>query len=416
MSNYLAIATVTAILQQMLQTGIANDVPGARVTTIRPDNAGSGVPDTGINIFLYQASPNPAWRNADIRTRRPKDNLIKQAQAGLDLYYLLTFYGNEQELEPQRLLGSTIQTIVDQPIITPDIINQVIDSSSFPFLATSTLDQQVQLVQFIPLPMTTEELSRLWSIFFQLPYSLSFGFQATAIIIEGRKSGKAPLPVRLRQFYTVPDQPLIEQIKSLEGINQPITVNSTLKITGKQLLGNQTQIQIGEARIIPQEITEAKITLQLSALSAQEFNSLKAGVQGLQVVHLIQNRLIANSSQRIESNVIPLILRPIITINPQTDNLEEVEDDLYSGMIEIQIDLRVGLKQRAFLLLNGISSDNLKSYIFAARRRNQNSHTLTFSLENVKQGDYLVRVQIDGAESMLNVDNDRYSGPILHIP
>ena len=178
--------------------------------------------------------------------------------------------------------------------------------------------------------MTTEELSRLWSIFFQLPYSLSFGFQATAIIIEGRKSGKAPLPVRLRQFYTVPDQPLIEQIKSLEGINQPITVNSTLKITGKQLLGNQTQIQIGEARIIPQEITEAKITLQLSALSAQEFNSLKAGVQGLQVVHLIQNRLIANSSQRIESNVIPLILRPIITINPQTDNLEEVEDDLAS--------------------------------------------------------------------------------------
>ncbi|MEL7038222.1 MAG: DUF4255 domain-containing protein [Cyanobacteria bacterium J06592_8] len=415
MSNYLAIATVTAILQQMLQAGIANDVPGARVTTIRPDNAGSGVPDTGINIFLYQASPNPAWRNADLRTRRPKDNLIKQAQAGLDLYYILTFYGNEQELEPQRLLGSALQTIVDQPIITPEIISQVINSSSFPFLVASTLDQQVQLVQFIPLPMTTEELSRLWSIFFQIPYSLSFGFQATAVLIEGRKPGKVPLPVRLPQFYVVPNQPLIEQIETLDGINQPITANSRLKIRGKQLSGGQTQIQIGAARVIPQEIDDTEISLQISALSSQHFNSLRAGVQGLQVVHFIQDRLMTNSNQTLESNVMPLILRPTITINHQEIDLEEIEDDFYWGEIQIQVDLRVGFKQRAFLLLNGISDQNSLSYIFPAKRRNRNSHTLTFSLENVKLGDYLVRVQIDGAESILTVDNNRYSGPILHV-
>ncbi|MEB3282836.1 MAG: DUF4255 domain-containing protein [Lyngbya sp.] len=415
MSNYLAIATVTAILQQMLQTGIANDVPGARVTTIRPDNAGGGVPDTGINIFLYQASPNPAWRNADLRTRRPKDNLIKQAQAGLDLYYLLTFYGNEQELEPQRLLGSAIQTIVDQPIITPEMIGQVINSNSFPFLTASTLDEQVQLVQFIPVPMTTEELSRLWSIFFQLPYSLSFGFQATAVLIEGRKPGKAPLPVRSRQFYAVPNQPMIEQIEPSNGINQPITANSTLNIRGKQLLGEQTRIHIGGARVIPQDITDTQITLDISALSSQEFNSLRAGLQGLQVVHFIRDRLSSNSNRTLESNVIPLILRPTITINSEEINFEEIEDNLYSGEIEIQVDLRVGFKQRVFLLLNGISDQNSQSYIFSAKRRTRNSHILTFSLENIKLGDYLVRMQIDGAESLLTVDNDRYSGPILHV-
>jgi hypothetical protein len=416
MSNYLAIATVTAILQQMLQTGIANHVPGARVTMIRPDNAGSGVPDTGINIFLYQASPNLAWRNADFGSRRPKENLIKQAQMGLDLFYLLTFYGNEQELEPQRLLGSAIQTIIDQPTITPEMINRVVNSYSFPFLATSTLDEQVQVIKLSLLPITSEELSRLWSTLFQLPYSLSLGFQATAILIEGRKLGKAPLPVRVRQFYFVPNQPMIEQVEPSAGINQPIIASSTLNIRGKQLLGNQTQIQIGEARVIPQDISESQITLNFSALSSEDFNNLRAGVQGLQVIHASTDPIFAHSNRMIESNVIPLILRPTITIHPHRRNLEEVEVGLYSGDIEIQVDLRIGFKQRVFLLLNGITGENSESYIFAAKRRTRQTHTLIFSLENVKIGDYLARVQIDGAESPLNVDNDRYSGPILQIP
>jgi hypothetical protein len=118
----------------------------------------------------------------------------------------------------------------------------------------------------------------------------------------------------------------------------------------------------------------------------------------------------------IESNVIPLILRPTITIHPHRRNLEEVEVGLYSGDIEIQVDLRIGFKQRVFLLLNGITGENYESYIFAAKRRTRQTHTLIFSLENIKIGDYLARVQIDGAESPLNVDNDRYSGPILQIP
>ena len=38
MSNYLAIATVTATLQRTLQQTVQLDVEGARVTTTRPEN------------------------------------------------------------------------------------------------------------------------------------------------------------------------------------------------------------------------------------------------------------------------------------------------------------------------------------------------------------------------------------------
>lgn len=40
MSNYLAIATVTATLQRTLQQSLQIDVEGARVTTNRPENTG----------------------------------------------------------------------------------------------------------------------------------------------------------------------------------------------------------------------------------------------------------------------------------------------------------------------------------------------------------------------------------------
>ena len=69
MSNHLAIATVTATLRDVVFSSVSADVPGADVTMVRPDGAGSGVPTTGVNIFLYQVSPSAAARNEDLPTR-----------------------------------------------------------------------------------------------------------------------------------------------------------------------------------------------------------------------------------------------------------------------------------------------------------------------------------------------------------
>ncbi|MGD1702742.1 DUF4255 domain-containing protein [Dapis sp. BLCC M229] len=415
MSNHLAIATVTAVLQRMLQTGVVDDVPGAQVTTLRPDNSGSGMPDVGVNIFLYQASPSPAWRNTDLRTRRPKENLIKHAQAGLDLFYLLSFYGNEQELEPQRLLGSAIQTVVDQPILTPEMIRSVTESSSFRFLADSTLDEQVQMVQFVPIQMNSEELSRIWSIFFQIPYILSFAFKATAVLIEGEKMGKASLPVRSRKFSTVLNRPSIDKFESSDGNKQSIIITKTLTIQGKQLLNENVRVQIGKARVTPQVVSDTEVKLDFSTLSSQEREPLKAGVQGLQIVHLKSIDSTSEPQRVIESNALPFILCPEIKIGDLED-LENLGDDFYSGKLTIYVDLIVEPTQRLFLLLNSLSSENLESLILPGKKRRQASHSIQFSLPKIKNGDYLVRVQIDGAESFLTVENNRYSGPLIHIP
>ena len=85
MSNFLAIATVTAALSQTLRAAVETDVPGASVTTLRPDAAGGGIPATRVNLYLYQVTPNTAWRNADLPTRNSDGQLTQRAQVAIDL-------------------------------------------------------------------------------------------------------------------------------------------------------------------------------------------------------------------------------------------------------------------------------------------------------------------------------------------
>ena len=437
MSNYLAIATVTAALKRLVQAGVSQDVPGAQITTNRPEAPGGNIAGACVNLFLYSATPNPAWRNADLRTRRPKGDMVKHGQAGLDLNYIFTFYGNEQRLEPQRLLGSTIQTLVDNPVLSQGMIRDTIANSNLPELLGSTLEEQVQSVKFLPSEITTEELSRLWSVFFQTPYSLSFTYQATAVLIQGRKPGKAPLPVRGRRFYTSPSLPSISKVDHQGESGAPITIDSHLVIRGDQLWGENTRIEIGGAELTPSEVTNTKVEITLATLRPQEQARLRAGVQKLRILlHRPQSSVASDAA--ITTNVLPLVICPIIVNGSQGITLSDIEghdDDFCSAVVTVQVDLMVDADQAAFLLLNGESYPGHDgTYIIRrnrpesdgqqANRRPEPTNYLTFNLVNIRRGEYLVRVRINDAESPLEVDDttrdsptfEQYIGPSLRIP
>ena len=111
MSNALAIATVTATLQDVLTLAtVASGVGGALVRAVRPDDT-ANLPPIGVNVFLYQVSPNTAWRNADLPTRRADGSLLRRPQVALDLHYLFTVYGNDIKYEPQRILGAVVRQL-----------------------------------------------------------------------------------------------------------------------------------------------------------------------------------------------------------------------------------------------------------------------------------------------------------------
>ncbi|MDJ0729243.1 MAG: DUF4255 domain-containing protein [Crocosphaera sp.] len=473
MSNFLAIATVTATLSKFLQGEVGLVVPGARVTTLRPDGTEGVIPDPQVNIYAYQVTPNGALRNADLATRRADGSLLQRPQAALDIYYLLSFYGNEARLEPQRMLGSIVQTLHARPLLTRRMIQETIEDPNFSFLSDSDLTEQIEKVRFTPIILNLEELSKLWSVFFQVRYTISVVYQASVVLIESDETPRKSLPVRDRNLYILPfRQPVIEQIQSsimeeregefvprqpLEfGANQPILPNSILKILGRQLqgrgqeiamlsggenqerLGEETLVRLGDTEVEPTQINAREIEVVLTDFSA---DALRGGLQGIQVVQPLMMGTPPIRHSGLESNVAAIVLRPTMKMNIEEDevNITDQRDrngiTYYTGTITLKDFVPpIDEEQRVLLLLNEFQSTataTARGYQFKAPRRNgipendsqESTDEITFEFQDVAAGTYLVRVQVDGAESLLSFgteptqpDNPQYIQPRVTLP
>lgn len=418
MSNFLAVATVTATLSRTLTAAVGADVPGAHVTTLRPEDSANGTSETGVNIYLYQVAANAAWRNADLPTRRDDGQLVQRPRAALDLHYLLSFRGNEVQLEPQRLLGSVVHTLHARPILTRKMIRDTVGDASNAFLANSNLADGLESIKFTPTPLSLEELSKLWSVFFQVPYTLSVAYQASVVFIEPEVTPQAALPVRERNVYVAPfRQPTIGRITSQAGDDQPILAGQNLVLTGKQLRGGVTRVRIGGVETEPLAVSDTRIIAPLP-------ENVRSGVQSVQVVQHVQMGTPPTPHRGFESNVAAFVLHPEITAT--VSNVQGSGDAPRTADVEVGFDPGVGKSQRVVLLLNGFqlpSEGPALAYKFNAPSRDEptapeETDAITFSVSGVAPGTYLVRAQVDGAESPLGFDDatGKYDSPQVTFP
>lgn len=412
MSNYLAIATVTGTLQQLLSNAAAV-VPGAKVSTARPDGAAPAARDPGINIFLYQVMPNAAYRNADLPTRRANGQVVQRPQAALMLHYLFSFYGDETNLEPQRLLGAAVRQLHAQPLLTQqDIIQTLANPPYDALLATSNLAEQIDLVRITPLGLSLEELSKVWSIFFQSPYVLSVAYEGSAVLIETEDVAQPALPVQSRSLYVMPfRQPVIDKVMSAAGESAPIFADTILHIQGKQLEGEATLVLLGGAERTPASVGDKLITLAIPT-------GLPAGPHGLQVLHKLIMGIPPGTPHRgFESNVATFVLRPRITLPIVKTTIADPEGGPPLPALQVAVDLTVSRRQRVVLLLNPVPPASGASHSFLAPQRGADATAITVAIPGVAAGQYFVRLQIDGAESPLDLDPASANfGPTVNLP
>jgi len=125
----------------------------------------------------------------------------------------------------------------------------------------------------------------------------------------------------------------------------------------------------------------------------------------------------------IDSNVISFVLRPVVSGVTASPGAE-------AGVSELSLNVSpaVGIDQRVALLLNEFdppSSRPARSYRFdvdvePAHPGDTAVTPLVIPVKDVASGSYLVRLQVDGAESPLDVDSDpgnpRYATPRVDIP
>ncbi|QQS49043.1 MAG: DUF4255 domain-containing protein [Acidobacteriota bacterium] len=414
MSNFLSVATVTASLAQYLQGIVQADVPGSTVSTLRPDGEGNQAQGPRVNVYLYQITPNAAFRNSDLPTRDENGQTLQRPRAAVDLHYLLTFYGAERQLEPQRLLGSVVRAIHSRPVLTDDLVRQTIMSPTYSaFLGQSNLAEEIEMVKFTPTTLTLEELTRLWGVFFQTQYTLSVTYQASVVLIESEVSTRSALPVLDRNVYAMPfRRPVIDSVRLDAPVDGPIVAESGIVIRGTGLRGERTLVGFGgsEALGILTGITDTEIKATLP-------NALRAGIQGLQVEHHLMIGTPPSPHRGFESNVFAFALVP--TITPSFARTSADGDTPVDGDMTVAFVPNIGRTQRVKLLLNEIEVPDdrrARAYSFDAPKNNGiededqvETDAIVFHVTGIMPGEYLVRAQVDGAESPVERNVDQSS-------
>jgi hypothetical protein len=438
-SSALAIASVTAVMKNLLDNGLIDDqvtstVGNVHVTALAPDlipidkNA-----ESQLNLFLYTVTPNAAWRNEGLPSRDAQGDRRTNPPLALDLHYLVTAYASK-DLHAEILLGYAMHLLHETAVLPRAGIRRALGVSglihgplgSLPpeleALATSGLAEQVEAIKVTPDSVGPEELAKLWTGF-QSRYRPSASYRVSVVLIEAQKSTRAPLPVRERRGYIVPfEEPVIDRVLAEATIGGPITADLPvlsryrLVLRGRGLRGEVTLVRIGGQLVAtdPSLVSDTQITVPLPA-------GLKAGIQSAQVVHDQLMGEPAVSHVGVASNLAPFVLHPEIVAPIATP---------VPGVIRVTIDPPVQEGQRVALLLN--ERVFLASPPHAARPRAYTFvpplpslvspggplRDLDVPFQGVAPGEYLVRVAVDGAESPLGTDplTGAYDRPLVTIP
>ncbi|HTU76773.1 MAG TPA: DUF4255 domain-containing protein [Trebonia sp.] len=183
MSNHLAVATVTEALRELIARNLTDLPLAVNVSAQRPPTEPPAEPT--ITIFCYQVTPDPQLRNLDAPTRANDGTLLKVPKAALDLSYLISFYGDEGQLVPQRMLGCVVRALYVQPALSHD---DIVAAEAQPFLAGSDLGASPQRVRFTPTHLDIDELYKLWTMMTGTQMALSLTYLATLVFIDGTQA------------------------------------------------------------------------------------------------------------------------------------------------------------------------------------------------------------------------------------
>jgi len=413
MSNFLAIAMATETLRQQLDTAVKADVAGAQATAVRPAGSTPGspgqTPTLGVNVFLYQVTPNTAYRNRDLPTRGGDGaSLLQRPRAAIDLHYVVSCYGDDRQHEPQRLLGTVVRTLHQHAVLTRSQIAAA--KSAFPFLADSDLDADVELVKLSPTSLTFEDLSKMWSILFQTPYALSTTYMASLVLLEGHEAPRAALPVTRRNLRITPFvQPVVDRVRWAAAAGDPpdddppLLPGDILTLVGRHLRGDVTHVLLGDAEALADSASTTRVTVRLTEPPFPP-GSLRAGPQAVQVRHDVVLGTPGDPHRGPRSPVMVAVLSPTLAAPSAT-----------ATSVSFTVTPTVGKAQRAELLLDQLGGGAAFQFPIALAA---DTTAITCPIAGVPTGDYLVRIRVDGAPSPLDVDAAGHliGTPKVHVP
>lgn len=408
MSNHFAIAGVTRTLLNLLtpigSADFATLPPDARPTAevmISASSLDKIQEDPGknrINLFLYQAEHNPAWRNLDPPLQvRPGESA--HPPLALNLHYLLTARGQDgNELIGHLLLGMAMSIFHDHAVLS----RQELENA----LAASALHEQIERLRITSQVLTLEETSKLWTGF-QSEYRLSAAYQVAVVLIDSRLPARTPLPVLRRGADDRGPFVFTAAFPSLVAITLPRSkasaeLGDTLQVSGSQLDGGHSTVRLRHP-LIPGALTmaplpgatatEIHIRLPNTADDPQVASHLAVGFYRLALV------VAKPGFPAWTTNELAFALAPRVTdVSPQTIPAANLPEALTLKCLpQIRPEQKVGL----LLQDREIPADSVTTPADPAAET-----TAVFPVPSMSPGEYVVRLRVDGVDSIPVIFSD----------
>ena len=414
MSSALAIAAVTASLKDLLNDGLMDhdlsSVGSFSVTAQPPDRVTTGATENNqLNLFLYQVTANSGWRNVGLPSRDRAGERISNAPLALDLHYLLTAYG-AQDLNAEVLLGYAMQVLHETPVLTrqqlrtalgaPAPVDGTLLPGPFGTLSAIDLADQVEQIKLTPVFLGSDDLSKLWTAM-QARYRPSMAYMVSVVLIQSQGGARSALPVVKRgpadrgPTARGAPAPTLGTARAARSVLQPaVRLGEDLLITGTNLLGSNVSVRLTLARtdvaqnLLPVLVDAAQLGVHLPSV-AEDPNGMHTWAIGVYAVLL---RISEPGQPAWVTNSVPLAVAPLVTLSPLT---------AAAGTVNLSITctprLRPAQEAQVQLLFGDI--EVLPASITTPANTSLPT-TLTFTVNNVAAGDYVVRLRVEGIDSL----------------
>lgn len=419
MSSPLAIATVTAVLRDLLNNGlIDHNIVGAlgsnvTVSAVPPDTITISGPNakSQLNLFLHQVTPNAALRNSGLPSRDGRGQRLGNPPLALDLHYLVTAYGSD-ELHAEILLGYAMYLLHERPVmerkaIRTAVAGSTVDTSILPLayqaLSAADLADQLEQVKIIHDPMSTEEMSKLWSAM-QAHYRTSAAYTVTVVLIEAQKATRSALPVLTRGPRDADGREtgvravasLIPPYPGLDRIEPPkkqlaAVPGDIVTLYGHHLDGSNVEVRFGHPLLtapiaIPVGVNvnsgEVSVTLPNDAASAAGWPP------GNWTVTLAVQR--PGESERRISNSLPMMLAPVLDLAASS-----ASRDAGTGAVTVQLVFTPEVRPSQHVRLMVAGHEALPANL------GSQTGSLDFVFPELPDGSQKLRLRVDGVDSLL---------------
>jgi hypothetical protein len=410
MSNPLAIQAVTNTLRELLSYDDAIEAVSVRPPDRLLNNDASG----RLNLYLYRVAPNTAWQNCSLPDRSRGSESAFPPLA-LDLFYLLTAYGDESERSREHeLLGRAMHILHNNASLSPAFVRRATQGLSGGEYI-SDLHEQIERIRITHDPLSVDDLSKLWNTF-QTQYRISTAYRVSVVLIDSAKRTGSALPVLrrgeedrgVRVFASL--EPRLDEITyhhaTVEGRNQyGASIKSRITLSGNNFPAFGLKVIVRDPRLSSNSDLNADIVATIDANPSEKPNQVdfalapdiatwQSGVYWVQVA--FDRDDVTRKSNTFPIAIVPEIRkridgRPIVNVFRE-DNKNKLQVEIING---------IATNRSAYLVLNG------KGGMFQLprdrRSKEDSDEAPVFHLKNIPVGQYRLRVRVDGVDSLMTI-------------